>query len=247
MSEFARILKPDALKKLQELSEDSHENWWKDLLRLWKTSGCEAGTHGLRLAIRRNYLNFYLRGQSVARVGFSTDYEPYIETHVKFVFGSAETEQAYARLVGTGIWRGKIKTEMSYKGASTLDEWISQANRHTGREKKSVDDLVSDNPSIIDLEMGLPAYAERTTAPRMDCVALEQEKGVIRIVFWEAKMIDDSRLRSRSVPKVVGQVNIYRNYLSDAARARSVAQAYRTVCYLLNETPCNGHLVWQRI
>jgi hypothetical protein len=49
------------------LSRQSH--WWKDLLTLWRPSGQPTKEdYGLRLAIRDGYMNFYRRGQSVARV-----------------------------------------------------------------------------------------------------------------------------------------------------------------------------------
>ena len=46
-------------------------------------------------------------------------------------------------------------------------------------------------------------------------------------------MIDDSRLRSRTDPKVVKQVEVYRKYLIDSDQARSVEDAYREVCRVL--------------
>jgi hypothetical protein len=116
-----------------------------------------------------------------------------------------------------------------------LHEWIERAAQHVGEEKRCVDELVASNPSIIDLEMGLPAAGERKTAQRMDCVALERGPDAIHIVFWEAKMIDDGRLRSRSIPEVVNQVQIYRDYLTDPDQALNVEVAYRNVCRLLSE------------
>ncbi len=229
MSNFTRALRLPALKSLHRLTEESGQNWWKDLLTLWEPSGSAAERDGLRLAVRNNYLNFYSRGQSVARVGFTPACEAYVDTHVKYAFASDEKTQDYARLEGTIIRHPKTEEQLKYNGESTLHEWIKRAAEHTGIEKGFVDELVTDNPSIIDLEMGLPAAGERKTAQRMDCVALEQEGDVIRIVFWDAKMIDDSRLRARSDPEVVDQVKIYREYLSDSGQARSVETAYREV------------------
>jgi hypothetical protein len=96
MSVFMRGLHPDALESLRQLTSESGENWWKDLISVWKPSGSVARVSGLRLALRHNYLNFYSRGQSVARVGFSRACQPYVETHVKYVFGPDEDTQACA-------------------------------------------------------------------------------------------------------------------------------------------------------
>ncbi len=60
MSEFKRRL--DRIERLKSLATSSDENWWKELLRFWRTSGTNAGTHGLRLAIRDNYLTFIAAG-----------------------------------------------------------------------------------------------------------------------------------------------------------------------------------------
>jgi hypothetical protein len=152
------------------------------------------------------------------------------------VFGQDEKTQGYARLEGKTIRHPKSGMRLNYEGESTLIEWITQAATHTDIEKGCVDELVAVNPSIIDLEMGLPAAGARRTAPRMDCVALEHEGGVARIVFWEAKRIDDSRLRSTSDPEVVEQIKLYRDYLNESAHVRStVENAYRTNCHLLVE------------
>lgn len=240
MSSFIRCLQPRALAALHGLTEQPGQNWWKDLLTLWEPSGSAAGGDGLRLAIRNNYLNFYSRGQSVARVGFTPTCEAYVDTHVKYAFGPGETIQDYARLSGTTIFHPKTGEQLSYKGHTTLHEWIEQTANHAGEEKRCVDELVGSNPSIIDLEMGLPAAGERKTAQRMDCVALELGPDAIHIVFWEAKMIDDDRLRSRSKPEVVNQVQIYRDYLTDPDQALNVEASYRNVCRLLRELRAMG-------
>uniref|UniRef100_Q02AY0 Uncharacterized protein n=1 Tax=Solibacter usitatus (strain Ellin6076) TaxID=234267 RepID=Q02AY0_SOLUE len=159
MSSFIRCLQPRALAALHGLTEQSGQNWWKDLLTLWEPSGSPAGDHGLRLAIRNNYLNFYSRGQSVARVGFTSGCEAYAETHVKHAFGPSETIQDYARLSGATIQHPKTGEQRGYEGRATLHEWIAQTDKHSGEEKGCVDELVAVNPSIIDLEMGLPRAA----------------------------------------------------------------------------------------
>jgi hypothetical protein len=233
MSNFTRGLSNPALDSLHRLTEQSGQNWWKDLLTLWRPSGSVAERNGLRLAIRDNYLNFYSRGQSVALVRFTPAGEAYVETHVKYVFGPEEKTQDCARLEGTTIRHPKSEAQLSYKGESTLHEWIERAAKYTGTEKRFVDELVAANPAIIDLEIGLPGTDERKTAPRMDCVALDQKGDGIHIVFWEAKMIDNPGLRARLEPEIVKQVKLYRDYLDNSERALSVQKSYRNVCDVL--------------
>jgi hypothetical protein len=236
MSEFARSIQPKALAALRRLAEKPDLNWWKDLLELWRPSGSAAGDWGLRLAVRKNYLNLYRLGQSVARVHFSRAHEPYVSTHVKYAFGEEEIGQCYAQMHGgKDIRDARTGQTGRYEGPKTLHEWISRAEGHGGKEKTCVDELIATNPSIIDVEVGLPASDGRKTAKRMDCVALERDGDEIRIVFWEATRIDDARLRSESTPEVRGQLQTYREYLKTEDHARSVVNAYRTVCQLLRD------------
>ena len=87
-----------------------------------------------------------------------------------------------------------------YGGLDELRQWIANINeKHIGDEKHFVDLVVARNPDAIDLEMALPAYSlvpEERIAPRMDLVALEPVGNRWRIVFWEAKLVDDARARS---------------------------------------------------
>jgi hypothetical protein len=91
---------------------------------------------------------------------------------------------------------------------------------------------------FIDLEMGLPAWEHGKTPARIDCVTLEPDAGggpSARIVFWEAKLIGDGRLRSRSRPEVADQFHAYRRYLQDDSHRAQVGDAYAEVCRLLCE------------
>lgn len=206
-------------------------NWWKDLLALWGPSGTGKSERPLRLAVRDNYLNFYLRGQSVARVAFDGQSRPYVDVHVKYAFEGA-TEQAYARLIDAGIIHPKAAHSASYRGASTLWEWMARAAGWETAEKAEVERVVADNPGVIDLEMGLPAHGDQKTALRMDLIALEPEGGRAKIVFWEAKRVTDSRLKAKgaNVPEVMGQIDAYKSYLADEGHRRAVIDAYAQTC-----------------
>jgi hypothetical protein len=173
----------------------------------------------------------------VARVGFTRG-QPHLDIHVKYAFGRGETAQEYARLDGTTVSCRKLGRSHAYNGLSTLLGWIDEADAYGGDEKTLVDDLVADNGTVIDLEMGLPAWEHGKTPARIDCVALEPDAGgraSARIVFWEAKLIGDGRLRSRSKPEVANQFQAYRRYLQDDSHRARVGDAYAEVCRLLCE------------
>lgn len=241
------------IEELKRLTDKHGSNWWKDLLSLWHPSGSSIpdGQTGLRLAVRNNYLNFYLRGQSVARVGFDRQCEPYAETHIKYAVESDDDLgnllcsskrglQEYVRLTDDGVIRRNGKAFGSYQGSSTLQHWITRAAKYNIRkkgisEKASVDSAVGSNSNVIDLEMALPAWGGSASALRIDLVSLEQKNKRIKLVFWEAKSAHDSRLVSTGEPKVIKQFEKYKTYLSQREHRISVAHAYAEVCGLLIE------------
>ena len=230
MPGFDRRIAPRAMDALRRMAEADSENWFKDLLRQWGPSGNK--TEGLRLAVRRNYLNFYLKGQSIARVGVARNCQPYLDTHVKYASPGGETAQAYVRLVGEQMDCPKANFAGRYIGPETLAAWMKRSERHAGVEKTFVDHVVANNGRVIDVEMGLPG-----TANRMDLVCLEPRGPRIAVVFWEAKTIDDGRLRCRgqAAPKVVGQLQRYVDYLAIAGHAVVVRNAYSRACSVLVE------------
>lgn len=244
MSQFARQLKN--LDKLEKEQINSPQ-WWKDLLRLWRPSGCGSGDEGLRLAIRDGYLNFYRCGQSIANVKVDRNGIPHGITHCKYVYGRSDKSlgQEYVQLRGDGIFRSGEKVQ-SYSTFNDVAKWISRVNGDpsskgfSGDEKKFVDELVTANPSIIDLEMGLPAGdGGKKRAPRIDLVAIEEGK----VVFWEAKLVKDGRMRTRGdvvldgdekKPEVLKQLHDYKEFLDKAANRELVATAYKNTSEILS-------------
>jgi hypothetical protein len=237
MSQFARRL--DAIDKYAELSTGAGPSWWRDLLSLWRPSGVAAGEYGLRLAIRDNKLNFYRRGQSIALVKFNREGIVTAKTHIKYV-GKASLGPKYVVMRDDGrIFRGREEFA-SYQGSETLKEWIAVVDaKHAKGEKQRVDQLVTENPSVIDLEMGLPAWGEQKTAPRMDLIAIELLGPAPQVVFWEAKLVTDGRIRCRGdfvideKPEVLKQLAAYRRFLEAPGHADLVAKAYSNAARLM--------------
>jgi hypothetical protein len=253
MPHFERTLTSSALDTLRKMAIDAQPSWWKDLLSLWRPSGMPVEKYGLRLALRDGYLNFYRYGQSVAKVWMSAIGAPVGDIHIKYALGPWETTDyskvgnAYARLEGNRVYHNETGRCANYEDIHTLHKWIDEANRHKGREKIFVDNVVEENPSIIDLEMGLPAWNEVRTAPRMDMVALEvHAERAVRIVFWEAKLIRNGELVSRTVPQVVRQLGKYVAFLAGAERCDHVVNAYRTTCRVLTELHETATLLHQK-
>jgi len=245
MSKFARQL--NNLEKLEQRTNEPLPQWWTDLLSLWRPSGVSAGDDGLRLAIRDGYLNFYRCGQSIANVKIDRNGIPHAITHCKYVYGRSDKSlgQKYVQLRGDCIFRSGEKVQ-SYSTINDVAKWISRVNGDpsskgfSGDEKKFVDELVTANPNIIDLEMGLPAEdGGKRRAPRIDLVAIEAGK----VVFWEAKLVKDGRMRTRGdvvldgaekMPEVLNQLHDYKEFLAVPANRELVATAYKETFNILS-------------
>jgi len=235
---FARGLSEVQMAGLARAMESRH-HWWKDLLSLWRPSGHETGDDGLRLAIRDGYLNFYRRGQSVARVAFAKGGEPHLSVHAKYVVSDAERKLPnlrYARLKTTEISHDDLTR--NYKGIDSLKSWIKVVDAHftkKGDEKSLVDQLldVYENGGVIDLEMALPAWERNQAAPRMDLVTIEEVSNRLTVVFGEVKRVRDSRIRSSVAaepkvrPEVLKQLWDYEDFLSEAAHRDAISKAYQ--------------------
>ena len=227
VSEFGRRLPGTALEEVGRLL--STNSWMRDLLARWAPSG-SAGP--LRLAIRNGYMNFYRCGQSVARVEFGRGgATPSIRIHEKYVRPATGGGRYLQAAADEGLdERGR---RCRWGGAEMLVAWMANSEGHRGAEKRAIDRLLEVSPKVVDLEMGLPAFGGRKGAPRMDMVALEEDGDGARIVFWEAKMIGDPRIRSNGIPEVFEQIASYEEYLGNVGRRTQVARAYRENCRIL--------------
>ncbi len=201
------------------------------LLAEWAPSGTSGS---LRLAVRNGYLNFYQLGQSVSKVDFPERQRTATATvHHKYVIREAKG-QTYLKIhPSEGLDDSGKKCE--WGGSTMLNSWIAKAACHANREKELIDTLLSVSPTAIDLEIALPARHRGESAPRIDLAALEDPSDghPTRVVFWEVKRINDARLRSRSVPKVIGQLRDYTDYV--CSDPQLFKDAYRKTCCILRQ------------
>ena len=203
-----------------------------------------SGTRGnLRLAVRKGYLNFYHLGQSVSKVEFPKFKETATASiHHKYVRDAKG--KTYLKIHPSEGLDDRGKT-CDWGGSAMLASWIAKAAGHANREKRHIDALLDLSPKVIDLEITLPPRGNKRSAPRIDIAALEEpaDGHATRIVFWEVKRINDARLRSRSVPKVVKQIETYGDYVR-SERPR-FEDAYRETCRILCEFHRIASDLWQ--
>lgn len=243
MRPFRRSLSDKQMEALAAATSQP-QHWWKDLLKLWRPNGVGSGDYGLRLAVRDGYLNFYRRGQSVARVSFDRGGRPMVSVHAKYVVNEKERQLAglkYAALVDQEISHVGLPTR-PYEGMETLQSWIEVIDRSftkEGGEKPLIDQLLDQqgNAGVVDLEMGLPAWGTQTTAPRMDVVTIEEVKGRLTVIFGEVKRVDDSRIRcgDGALPEVLDQLGKYARYLAEPPHRAAISAAYQHAAVRLIE------------
>jgi hypothetical protein len=237
---FTRGINQLGMQALENLaSRSAGSNWWKDLLTLWRPCGLPAGSDGLRLAIRNGYMNFYRRGQSVARVKFTAECRPILYVHIKYVHSKAVRDATlrseYVRLETDQLIRGGGAAPLPYEGIATLRQWVQAVDAdYSGPEKEFIDELIGlpENDCVLDLEMGLPAWSDKSTAPRIDLVSLNRLNGALTVFFGEVKRFTDGRLRCRGplvvdqAPEVLKQLSDYRHYLDKPEHRDIVGREY---------------------
>ncbi len=233
--------------------------WFADLLRRWHPAGDAADSRlndgngllvrdrvsnkgefqRLRVAFRAGYMNFYCGGQSIAEVRFISN-KLRAKIHEKYVYGVKGRDKRSVTLTSNGspsLEKAHLVSVNSMEEwQSYLDQWIANAKCKIEHEKRFVDLIVANNPNVIDLEMGLPAYLPQARrAPRMDLVALEPHEGGWRIVLWEVKRVGDGRARCEGdkQPEVLEQLKAYTKWLSHGDHESRVAKAYQNNCRLL--------------
>ena len=235
--QFSRGLSPEELACLCEHAQRDH--WISVLLKLWQPSGASA-VNGLRLDLRNGYMNFYRRGQSVARVGVSGN-RPWLEVHWKYALSERPMKKSpYVTMRDELQTRGNT-TSKSFE--PIILEWIKRvdggvleekdgtvSDGYSGREKDLIELLLSNtkNDTVIDLEVGIPGLGKR-----IDLATIERsEDGQPCVFFGEVKHFQDGRMRKtlsndESQPdlKVIkDQLDHYKSWLTE--NRAIVGQAY---------------------
>jgi len=193
--------------------------WWKAI----------AEDRDLFIAIRQNYINVYLNGNSLLRLWLEGD-ELVGETHYKYLL-VPEASRPYVRIIG-GQARIESHTELFLPDLTNLQALKRAANAYSGEEKRGVHQIVMSNPNVIDVEIAFGAENEKTgsiTANRIDFAALRRQASGLEVVFYEAKQFVNKELRASgdAVP-VFDQLQRYESFLRNEQQA--LIDSYRMVC-----------------
>jgi hypothetical protein len=251
MAQFKRGLSPECGDALRHLAEAKGGNWWKDVLASGK----------LLLAVRGGYLNAYVRGQSVFKIGSETgtgvdNKGPRVEVHYKYLIEpKLKAGTPYVQFDGKSF---KIDpgtaVRTTYDSPETLNRMIQTALSYSGAEKDGVHQIAQREPKVVDLEIAFARSGNssaKATALRMDlAVLIRWEREGARLVFCEAKCADNVELWMPAKDKtatgetpiaVVAQVRKYETFIRENADA--LVPAYRRVCRTLTDLHEQG---WKR-
>ena len=164
------------------------------------------------ILIRNNRVHVLVNGGLLLQIRMSRENKMICETHEEFLSLRSE-KNPYVKL-------DKDSTEpiQRLQGLNGLSEHYSKIKRRiklfTGKEKQVVQQLSLKFQQIIDLEVGLEGDikegASRKGAQRVDMAGIS-DKG--NLVFFEIKLFDNSEIRSKATPKVVGQLKKYEKLL----------------------------------
>jgi hypothetical protein len=240
MAKFERGLRAGVVEYLQ-----SRPGWWRDLIDC-KFSVHDRSEQRLLIALRGGYLNAYVEGQSVLKLGFERKpIAPHGRIHRKYVDEDFQGQE-YLYFDGESVRDKAGKLLCRYEGMKTLDAWVGRAKAFGKDEKRGVAAIAARNPNVIDVEMALPAESGPSAivngkptakvAPRMDIVALESDEADRpRIAFYEAKLLSNPELRAVDQPKIFDQLKIYETYVTQPKRREQIIEAYRQTSIFLRE------------
>lgn len=193
----------------------------------------------VRLALRDNYLNFYVNGQSVGKLSVESG-QPRLEISRVYFEGAS---QAF----GTGGYVTLRADDLLIDDPEALlDMLIANAVGKSGKEKRFVEHVMATNHNVLEVEMALPGDSSlascmekrenKLVAPRMDIVVAHRvADGEMVIDFWEAKLATNGELRATlpenggtKEPHVSDQLTDYMRWIKIDGRAQQVCNAFNS-------------------
>lgn len=230
MIQFNRGIKNSAFINALNVLYDDKSSFWYKLVT----------DRDLFIAIREEYINVYYQGQSICRLEFKNG-----------IIG--HTHKKYLGVNQTGYFsslNGIISNpESKINSLLELEEIKINVKNHFGKEKvKSYTEVLNCEKYIVDVEASLVMMREPGTTKKskykissIDFVALEfDDKKELKLVFYEAKHFDNSEIRSRTIPKVFGQISRYEDSLK--LHKKELINSYKLVIANLS----NLHILTHR-
>ncbi|MFH3479838.1 hypothetical protein [Xanthobacter variabilis] len=216
MAEFKRgIRKKGMIEALADLA--TRPGWWRDVLQ----------DKSLVIGVRDDYLNVYWRGQSIFKVEMKHE-RIIATTHPKYLLDPDLSGQvALDTETGAFALDGLDALTRIYVPGETLPKLKKAAGLFAGDEKAGVQAIVNANPNVVDVEIAFPAEPGSHSVPRIDIAAFKPADSGVKLVFWEAKVLSNTELRTTGEKNVVTQIKGYVEVL--AAHAPGILDSYQVI------------------
>ena len=199
---FTRTLRPSFITSLNKLY-DSEKSWWrtivddKDIFILIRNNEVRVqASGGLLLQINQDGQNNLICRMHEDYLSLRSEKNPYVTLE----------EMSTAPIKRVEGLKGFVKHYAKIK---------RRINIFTGKERQAVQYLANNIHQIVDIEIGFEGEfkenASKKSVPRIDMAAIT-DNGTL--VFFEAKLFDNSEIRSKKTPRVVWQLQKYKKLLS---------------------------------
>jgi len=194
---FKRVLRQNFIDELNRLY-DVKNSWWRKMV----------DDKDVFLLIRNNKVHVLVNGGLLLLIRMDMQGKMICEAHEDFLSLRSESN-TYVKLDENST--APIKRVDGLKGLSKNYQKVKRRIRiFTGKEKQAVQHFSMNIPQIIDLEIGLEGDkkegALQKGSQRVDMAGIS-DKGILS--FFEVKLFDNSEIRSKGTPKVIGQLKKY--------------------------------------
>ena len=199
--DFGRALSKQFIAELNRLHRDE-DSWWHKIVE----------DDDVFILMRKNRVHALVNGGLLLQVDYPRG-KLVCKTHEEFLSLRSEYN-SYVILHEDRTSQGR-----RVQGLKGFAEHYEKVKRRiklfTGTEKQVVQNLALSIGEVIDLEVGLEGDkkkgASRKGAQRIDMAGISSEG---KLVFLEVKLFDNSEIRSKGEPKIVGQLKKYEEMLS---------------------------------
>ena len=210
---FTRTLKSKFIDTLNDLYTDEN-SWWKKI----------ADDKDIFILIRNNELRVQANGGLLLQINQDSQNNITCKIHEDFL-SLRSVKQPYVTLEETSS--GPIQRVEGLNGfVKHYSKIKRRINIFTGKERQAVQYLANNVSRIVDIEIDfegeLKQNASKKSVPRIDMVAITN-KGTL--VFFEAKLFNNSEIRSKKTPRVVSQLQKYQKIISQ--KGNEIISAYQ--------------------
>ena len=198
---FKRILKERLVESLNQLYQDQN-SWWRKIV----------DDDDVFILIRNNRIHVLANGGLLLQITMDSTGKLICQTHEEFLSLRSEGNPY------TVLTDDETATPKRVEGLKGLAKHYELVKRRiklfTGKEKQAVQDIVLKHKQFVDVEIGLEGdkkeSAYKKGAQRVDMAAL-LPGGIL--TFFEVKLFDNSEIRAKESPPVVGQLKKYQHLL----------------------------------